>query len=176
MRSTLVLACWSRLMLMDAVISTPMDLGTMLRRVKGRTYKSKREFKDDLDLFWSNCLTYNAAPVRHFHHTRRVNHLCFRAELLGPSSATMRETPSSQGRATVEEHHGSERTLRPTHPQRPPWTNTFDDPHQTQWYQRSLEISVWYPGAAALAREIYDPHPTRHAFEDEEIEGCFLSR
>ncbi|KAF4563057.1 Transcriptional activator spt7 [Pleurotus pulmonarius] len=43
------------------VISTPMDLQTMLRKVKQKTYKSKREFKDDLDLIWSNCRTYNAA-------------------------------------------------------------------------------------------------------------------
>ncbi len=38
-----------------------MDLQTMLRKVKQKTYKSKREFKDDLDLIWSNCRTYNAA-------------------------------------------------------------------------------------------------------------------
>ncbi|KAI0074871.1 hypothetical protein K474DRAFT_1499959 [Panus rudis PR-1116 ss-1] len=49
------------------VITTPMDLGTMLRKVKHKNYKSKREFKDDLDLIWSNCYTYNAAenhPLR----------------------------------------------------------------------------------------------------------------
>ncbi|KAF9783848.1 hypothetical protein BJ322DRAFT_1007972 [Thelephora terrestris] len=44
------------------VISTPMDFQTMLKRVKTRTYKSKREFEDDLDLIWSNCMTYNALP------------------------------------------------------------------------------------------------------------------
>ena len=49
----------------DTVISTPMDFQTMLKRVKSRAYKSKREFQDDLDLIWSNCLTYNAAPVCH---------------------------------------------------------------------------------------------------------------
>ncbi|KAH9935133.1 uncharacterized protein BXZ73DRAFT_100523 [Epithele typhae] len=49
------------------IISTPMDLGTMLRKVKQRQYKSKKEFKDDLDLIWSNCFTYNATedhPLR----------------------------------------------------------------------------------------------------------------
>ena len=51
-----------------------MDFQTMLKRVKARTYKSKREFKDDLDLIWSNCLTYNAALVRHSSHARRVSH------------------------------------------------------------------------------------------------------
>ncbi|KAJ7215027.1 hypothetical protein GGX14DRAFT_518637 [Mycena pura] len=49
------------------VITNPMDLQTMLRKVKQKQYKSKREFKDDLDLIWSNCLTYNATeshPLR----------------------------------------------------------------------------------------------------------------
>jgi hypothetical protein len=49
---------------MHTVIQHPMDLGTMLRRVKGKHYRSKREFKDDLDLIWANCLAYNHAPVR----------------------------------------------------------------------------------------------------------------
>ncbi|PSR71540.1 hypothetical protein PHLCEN_2v12591 [Hermanssonia centrifuga] len=41
-----------------------MDLQTMLKKVKQKQYKSKREFKDDLDLIWSNCFTYNATEVR----------------------------------------------------------------------------------------------------------------
>ncbi|OJT07920.1 Transcriptional activator spt7 [Trametes pubescens] len=45
------------------IISTPMDLQTMLKKVKQRQYKSKKEFKDDLDLIWSNCFTYNATEV-----------------------------------------------------------------------------------------------------------------
>ena len=49
------------------VISNPMDLQTMLRRVKQRHYKSKKEFKDDLDLIWDNCFTYNATPVSRLH-------------------------------------------------------------------------------------------------------------
>ncbi|CCM01012.1 uncharacterized protein FIBRA_03060 [Fibroporia radiculosa] len=49
------------------VIATPMDLQTMLKKVKQKQYKSKKEFKDDLDLIWSNCFTYNATenhPLR----------------------------------------------------------------------------------------------------------------
>ncbi|KAJ7623356.1 hypothetical protein FB45DRAFT_797436 [Roridomyces roridus] len=45
------------------VIPNPMDLQTMLKKVKQKQYKSKREFKDDLDLIWSNCLTYNATET-----------------------------------------------------------------------------------------------------------------
>ena len=46
------------------VIMHPMDLQTMQKKVKSKQYKSKREFKDDLDLIWSNCFTYNATEVR----------------------------------------------------------------------------------------------------------------
>ncbi|RPD57818.1 hypothetical protein L226DRAFT_575970 [Lentinus tigrinus ALCF2SS1-7] len=49
------------------IISNPMDLQTMLKKVKQRHYKSKKEFKDDLALIWSNCFTYNATedhPLR----------------------------------------------------------------------------------------------------------------
>jgi transcriptional activator SPT7 len=49
------------------VIVNPMDLQTMLKKVKSKQYKSKREFADDLDLIWSNCFTYNATedhPLR----------------------------------------------------------------------------------------------------------------
>ncbi|KAI0026400.1 Bromodomain-containing protein, partial [Vararia minispora EC-137] len=42
------------------LIQHPMDLATMSRKVKQRQYKSKKEFKDDLDLIWHNCYTYNA--------------------------------------------------------------------------------------------------------------------
>ncbi|GJE98207.1 hypothetical protein PsYK624_144300 [Phanerochaete sordida] len=49
------------------VIREPMDLQTMQKKVKQKAYKSKKEFKDDLDLIWQNCLTYNATenhPLR----------------------------------------------------------------------------------------------------------------
>ncbi|KAH8103455.1 hypothetical protein BXZ70DRAFT_925723 [Cristinia sonorae] len=49
------------------VIATPMDLQTMLKKVKAKHYKSKREFQDDLELIRSNCFQYNAAenhPLR----------------------------------------------------------------------------------------------------------------
>jgi transcriptional activator SPT7 len=45
------------------VIANPMDLQSMLKKVKSKQYKSKREFADDLDLIWSNCFTYNATEV-----------------------------------------------------------------------------------------------------------------
>lgn len=47
----------------SVVISNPMDLQSMLKKVKAKQYKSKREFRDDLDLIWSNCFTYNATEA-----------------------------------------------------------------------------------------------------------------
>ncbi|KAI9507752.1 hypothetical protein F5148DRAFT_1202423 [Russula earlei] len=48
-------------------ITNPMDFQTMLKKVKQKQYKSKKDFKDDLDLIWSNCFQYNATenhPLR----------------------------------------------------------------------------------------------------------------
>ncbi|KAI4174527.1 MAG: hypothetical protein LQ343_002284 [Gyalolechia ehrenbergii] len=47
------------------VIKTPMDLGSMTKKLKNIQYKSKQEFVTDLNLIWSNCLNYNANP-EHF--------------------------------------------------------------------------------------------------------------
>ncbi|KAK8156569.1 hypothetical protein IWX90DRAFT_99500 [Phyllosticta citrichinensis] len=47
------------------VIKQPMDIGTMIKKLKSLQYRSKKEFVDDLNLIWSNCLKYNADPT-HF--------------------------------------------------------------------------------------------------------------
>jgi transcriptional activator SPT7 len=46
------------------VIKRPMDLGTMTKKMKLFQYQSKKEFQDDLNLIWDNCLYYNSDPVR----------------------------------------------------------------------------------------------------------------
>ncbi|KAF1987612.1 hypothetical protein K402DRAFT_329937 [Aulographum hederae CBS 113979] len=45
------------------IIKHPMDIGTMLKKLKTFQYKSKKDFVDDLYLIWSNCLKYNADPA-----------------------------------------------------------------------------------------------------------------
>ena len=47
------------------VIKQPMDLSTITRKLKQLAYKSKREFVDDLNLIWANCLKYNTG-TEHF--------------------------------------------------------------------------------------------------------------
>ncbi|EKD15006.1 uncharacterized protein L3040_003796 [Drepanopeziza brunnea f. sp. 'multigermtubi'] len=44
------------------IIKHPMDLGTMTKKLKTLSYKSKEDFVKDLTLIWNNCLAYNASP------------------------------------------------------------------------------------------------------------------
>nr|POE64843.1 transcriptional activator spt7 [Quercus suber] len=48
------------------VIKQPMDIGTMIRKLKQFSYKSKKEFVEDLNLIWGNCLKYNSTPDHPF--------------------------------------------------------------------------------------------------------------
>ncbi|ODQ66909.1 Bromodomain-containing protein, partial [Nadsonia fulvescens var. elongata DSM 6958] len=41
------------------VIKKPMDLNTVMKKLKTFQYNSKKEFVDDVFLIWSNCLSYN---------------------------------------------------------------------------------------------------------------------
>lgn len=41
------------------VIKKPMDLGTVTKKMKNLSYRSKKEFADDLYLIYDNCLAYN---------------------------------------------------------------------------------------------------------------------
>ncbi|KAI5855254.1 hypothetical protein BZA05DRAFT_442925 [Tricharina praecox] len=47
------------------IIKQPMDLGTVMKKLKQHQYKSKKEFVEDINLIWANCLKYNADP-NHF--------------------------------------------------------------------------------------------------------------
>ncbi|CAK4032306.1 Transcriptional activator spt7 [Lecanosticta acicola] len=58
------------------VIKTPMDIGTMIKKLKSLGYKSKKEFVDDLSLIWANCLKYNQDP----NHPLRKKALYMRKE------------------------------------------------------------------------------------------------
>ncbi|KAI8055791.1 hypothetical protein BDF22DRAFT_741079 [Syncephalis plumigaleata] len=44
------------------VITHPMDLGTITKKLKEFKYQSKQEFVDDLMLIYRNCFTYNTEP------------------------------------------------------------------------------------------------------------------
>lgn len=65
------------------IIKEPMDLNTVMKKLKGLSYNSKQEFVDDLMLIWNNCLTYNADP-KHF----------MRAHAIAMQKRTQRLAPS----------------------------------------------------------------------------------
>lgn len=58
------------------IIKLPMDLGTMTKKLKQLSYRSKQDFTDDLHLIWTNCLKYNSAPD----HPMRKHALFMRKE------------------------------------------------------------------------------------------------
>ncbi|KXT16437.1 hypothetical protein AC579_5126 [Pseudocercospora musae] len=58
------------------IIMKPMDIGTMIKKLKQFGYKSKRDFCDDLNLIWANCLKYNQDPA----HPLRKKALYMRKE------------------------------------------------------------------------------------------------
>ena len=58
------------------IIKQPMDIGSMMKKLKQLAYKSKKEFVDDLMLIWSNCLKYNTDP----NHPLRKKALYMRKE------------------------------------------------------------------------------------------------
>ncbi|KAI9688889.1 MAG: Transcriptional activator spt7 [Bathelium mastoideum] len=64
------------------IIKHPMDIGTMIKKLKSFSYKSKKEFTDDLNLIWANCLKYNADP-NHFLRKKAV-HMRKETEKLTP--------------------------------------------------------------------------------------------
>ncbi|SCU93536.1 LAFA_0F16930g1_1 [Lachancea sp. 'fantastica'] len=53
------------------IIKRPMDLNTVLKKLKTYQYNSKQEFVDDVMLIWKNCLTYNSDP-KHFLRTHAI--------------------------------------------------------------------------------------------------------
>ncbi|SCU93056.1 LAME_0F02498g1_1 [Lachancea meyersii CBS 8951] len=53
------------------IIKKPMDLNTVLKKLKTYQYTSKQAFVDDVMLIWKNCLKYNSDP-KHFLRTHAI--------------------------------------------------------------------------------------------------------
>ena len=45
-----------------SIIKNPMDIGTMMKKLKTLQYKNRTEIVNDLNLIWNNCLAYNSDP------------------------------------------------------------------------------------------------------------------
>lgn len=74
----------------------------MLRKVKNKAYKSKREFQDDLDLIWSNCFHYNSTEVRHVYFRATRSELTLATE---SPSTTMCYASERQGDEASQVHY-----------------------------------------------------------------------
>lgn len=56
-------------------VKTPMDLGTIRTKLSSNQYSSVLEFRDDVELVWSNCFAYNgegSEPRAHGEHCKKV--------------------------------------------------------------------------------------------------------
>ncbi|KAI6009863.1 hypothetical protein EDC04DRAFT_2772287 [Pisolithus marmoratus] len=112
------------------VISNPMDIQTMLKKVKAKQYKSKREFKDDLDLMWSNCLTYNCAedhPLRYctMRLKKKAERLLMnitdrRDRIDPPVPGDHASRPIARPKLNGLTPHDRDRDTTPTYPRPPP--------------------------------------------------------
>ena len=94
------------------VITNPMDLQTMLKRVKQRMYKSKREFQDDLDLIWNNCYTYNTGDVRFRFAAPSSNTYRRSGRSTEPPDAHGSRQTQGQSRRPPPQRHGPQGTAR----------------------------------------------------------------
>lgn len=51
-----------------SIIKHPMDLNTVMKKLRSFQYQCKKDFVDDLMLIWNNCLTYNTDPKHYLRH------------------------------------------------------------------------------------------------------------
>ena len=62
------------------VIKYPMDLSTVLKKLKAFQYFDKQDFAKDLDLIWENCLTYNTSSDSPYRvHALKMRERCHEA-------------------------------------------------------------------------------------------------
>lgn len=124
----------------------------MLRKVKQKQYKSKKEFQDDLDLIWSNCYTYNATEVScsffvpfpfSFALVSSTNtHTLPSTPHPEPPPPPLRHPPQTQIRPPPQTHNRPERSRRPLHPARPRRRLLFKFEFASHQRRRATDISI----------------------------------
>lgn len=97
------------------VITRPMDLSTISRKIKQRQYKNKQQFKVDLDLIWNNCLVYNTDP----NHPLRSHAI----HLQTKSSQLLEFIPDSPNSLLQDDDVSTNRSVTPSQ-------NTHKRPHK----------------------------------------------
>ena len=88
------------------VISKPMDIGTMLKKLHKTEYRNKKEFTDDLDQIWANCFKYNADPAHPLR--KKAEHMKKEAAKLTPliPDMTIRDSAEGEPEEREEEPRG----------------------------------------------------------------------
>ncbi|TFK33829.1 hypothetical protein BDQ12DRAFT_727456 [Crucibulum laeve] len=147
------------------VIANPMDFQTMLKKVKQKQYKSKREFQDDLELIWSNCFTYNATenhPLRQCvkrlkaKADRLLKYITDRKDRTDPSIPT--ELPAATGIARPKLNgvngfvNGRSHTRSPSYPLAKSMSNTTIKPSVPLPTRRLSRRDLPFPETPAITR------------------------
>jgi Bromodomain len=57
----------------DKIIKRPMDLSSIRKRLNADSYQSLSAFHDDLNLIWSNCLTYNGPEPSNIYSKKAID-------------------------------------------------------------------------------------------------------
>ena len=79
------------------MIKHPMDLGTVETKLLGGSYKTIRDWADDVKLVWSNACTFNTEGSDVFELATQLSH-DFEGRLDGlPMSASLRESGGQRG-------------------------------------------------------------------------------
>ncbi|TIA90795.1 hypothetical protein E3P99_01392 [Wallemia hederae] len=93
------------------VITQPMDLSTVNKKIKQRQYKNKTQFKNDLELIWNNCLVYNTDP----NHPLRSHAI----HLQTKSTQLLDFVPDSPNSLSQDEDASLDRSATPVTQKRP---------------------------------------------------------
>ena len=84
------------------MIKHPMDLGTVETKLLGGSYKTIRDWADDVKLVWSNACTFNTEGSDVFELATQLSH-DFEGRLDGlPMSASLRESGGQRGLGAEE--------------------------------------------------------------------------
>jgi transcriptional activator SPT7 len=94
---------------MMIVVTDPMDLGTMTKKLKNFQYKTKKEFSQDLYLIYENCLLYNTHPASEYRkHATAMKRKTDRLLLKVPDIEIKDQNTDSTQDAPIEQEDESE--------------------------------------------------------------------
>ncbi|KAJ1921372.1 hypothetical protein H4219_000689 [Mycoemilia scoparia] len=88
------------------VIKSPMDFGTMKKKLNANEYKTIDQFKDDFMLVCKNCQTYNAPTTKYYKCARRIQE--YGSIIIEKEAAKLREVFGKQYESSKEADNDSD--------------------------------------------------------------------